>query len=95
MSEQIFPSWWGPQGGAPIQCRNAQEIGEFWVEHHGRYDVQIGQFVPERAAGRRAGLSRRRRAVLIAIAAAEGAAFAPRARRKDLIAAIRAKRACG
>jgi hypothetical protein len=98
MSEQIFPSWWGPQGGDPIQCRNPQEIAEGWVEHRGRYDFQIGQWVPEGARRgarprRRPGLTRKRRAVLVAIAAAEGAAHAPRARRRDLIAAIRAKRA--
>jgi hypothetical protein len=99
MSEQIFPSWWGPKGGDPIHCRNAQEICEGWIAHRGRYDVQIGRWVPDaphRAKpGRLPGLSRKRRFVLVAIAAAEGVGHATRARRKDLIAAIRAKRAGG
>jgi hypothetical protein len=45
MSEQIFPSWWGPKGGDPVQCRSAREVQEGWVRHHGHYDVQIGQWV--------------------------------------------------
>jgi len=99
MSDQIFPSWWGPQGGDPIQCRNAQEVGEGWIAHRGRYDVQIGQWVPDvpeaARSGRLPGLSRKRRAMLIAIAAEENVAHPPRARRKDIIAAIRVKRAAG
>jgi hypothetical protein len=96
MSEQIFPSWWGPKGGDPIQCRNPQEIGAGWIAHRGRYDVLIGQWVPAASQARsRPGLSRKRRAALIAIAAAEGAGHAAHARRVDLIAVIRAKRAAG
>jgi hypothetical protein len=53
--------------------------------------------VPDATQGARAGclpgLSRKRRFVLVAIAAAEGVAHAHRATRKDIIAAIRASRA--
>jgi hypothetical protein len=93
MNDQIFPSWWGPKGGDPIQCRDAQEIREGWIAHRGRYDVVIGQWVPAPAEARLPGLSGKRRAALIATAAAEGVGHEPRARKADLIAAIRAKRA--
>ena len=46
MIDQIFPSWWGPPGGDPIQCRSAREVREGWVRHEGHYDAQIGQWVP-------------------------------------------------
>jgi len=46
MNEQIFPSWWGPKGGDPVQCRKADEVRGGWVRHHGRYDAQIGRWVP-------------------------------------------------
>jgi len=95
MSEQIFPSWWGPRGGDPIQCRDALEIRAGWIAHRGRYDVLIGQWVPAAALAGLPSLSGKRRAALIAIAAAEGVGHEPRATRADLIAAIRAKRAAG
>ena len=46
MRDQIFPSWWGPKGGDPVQCRSAREVREGWVRHEGHYDAQIGQWVP-------------------------------------------------
>ena len=99
MSEQIFPSWWGPKGSDPIECRNPQEVGAGWIRHRGRYDFQIGRWVPERApraaTPRLPGLSRKRRFALVAIAQAEGVAHQPRATRRLIIAAIRAKRAAG
>ena len=97
MTDQIFPSWWGPEGGAPVLCRSAREVGAGWVRHQGHYDAQIGQWVPARprAAPRRARLptlARKSRAALVAIAAAEGARHRSRAPRKQIIAAIRASR---
>ena len=51
MNEQTFPSWWGPEGGAPILCRSAREVREGWVPHEGHYDAQIGQWVPRAPCG--------------------------------------------
>ena len=98
MTDRNFPAWWGPEGGDPIQCRNPQEIQPGWIEHRGRYDVQLGRWIPQEAPpvaplGPLPALARRRRAALFAIAAAEGVAVAPGALRTELIAAIRAKRA--
>ena len=98
MRERIFPSWWGPKGGDPILCRSAREIGEGWALHRGHYDAHVGQWVPAAAPAapkdvRLPGLARRTRAALIAIARAEGARHKRRAGKKDIIAAIRAKRA--
>jgi hypothetical protein len=45
MNEQIFPSWWGQEGGAPIQCRSAREVREGWVRHFGHYDAARGIWV--------------------------------------------------
>lgn len=47
MSEQKFPSWWGPKGGDPIQCRSALEVQDDWIQHFGHYDIQRGCWVPE------------------------------------------------
>jgi hypothetical protein len=102
MSDQTFPSWWGPKGGDPIQCRDAQEVREGWIAHRGRYDVLIGRWVPAAAAasaparGRTwLGLSGKSRVALARIARAEGVSYPRRARRADILAAIRAKRAAG
>ena len=96
MTDQNFPSWWGPEGGDPIQCRSPQEIQPGWVRHDGRYDVQRGRWIPDAPpaapADRLSPLARQRRAALFAIAAAERVAVAPGALRPELIAAIRAKR---
>ena len=102
MTDQNFPSWWGPEGGDPIQCRSPQEIQPGWVRHDGRYDVQRGRWVPDAPpvieppaapADHLPALARQRRVALFAIAAAERVAVAPGALRTELIAAIRAKRA--
>jgi len=102
MSEQTFPSYWGPAGGDPILCRGPQEIGPLWVRHGGRYDVQRGRWIPDvppaaeqpaASEDRLPPLTRQRRAALFAIAAAERVPVAPGALRTELIAAIRAKRA--
>jgi len=97
MTDQIFPSWWGPEGGDPIQCLSPQEIQPSWVRHEGRYDVQRGRWIPDAPpaapADRLPPLARQRRADLFAIAAAERVPVAPGALRTEIIAAIRAKRA--
>jgi len=97
MTDQNFPSWWGPADGDPIQCRNPQEIQPGWVRHDGRYDVQRGRWIPDAPPaapqGRLPALARQRRATLFAIAAAERVPVAPGALRTELIAAIRTKRA--
>ena len=107
MTDENFPSWWGPEGADPIQCRGPQEIQPGWFRHDGRYDVQLGRWIPDAPPAavppvaeppaaptdRLPPLARQRRAALFAIAAAERVAVAPSALRTELIAAIRAKRA--
>jgi hypothetical protein len=74
MNEQIFPSWWGPKGGDPVQCRSVREVRPDWVLHHGHYDAARGVWVPRDPPGANAD-------------GAQGAAIAPSG---DGIRALRA-----
>lgn len=47
MSDQLFPSWWGPKNGDPILCRSVTEVEDGWVQHTGHYDVHRGCWVSE------------------------------------------------
>jgi hypothetical protein len=85
---QIFAYFYGPQGEARI-FHDSADIPAGWRDRPFRQKVRVA------AGGRLPRLSHRRRAELVAIAAAEGAAHAPGARVIEIAAAILAKRAAG
>lgn len=83
---EIFAWYYGPDGEARI-FRDDADIPAGWRDRPFPRKARDG------TAGRLPRLSGRRRAELVAIAAAEGVAHAPRARMMDITAAILAKRA--